>query len=253
MERFPTRSSHLPPLAVSVVPLPLVLKGALFHLGNRMGGRPLLPAWQKRKAAGHSPETPAGPWNSRARGLAPLAPWHDGGEAENWERLLERLRVKRGHPGAKDPLSGSSDERLAGHPRELPGLCLSLRPPPLTRRPLKNDPLRVPTGKGLRDARQIDCVGPFRRSNGKYYALVGVEIASGLVRAGASPRAMGEGAVKALALWCGAFPKQGNVATRPVKPCLARGMAQPGSWPRSPPGMARRRIGNGSWSGYASV
>ena len=66
-------------------------------------------------------------------------------------------------------------------------------------------------GKGLWEAWQIDYIGPFRRSEGKYYILVGVGIVSGLVQAKACAKATGESTIKALKEWFGIFPKPQSV------------------------------------------
>lgn len=62
----------------------------------------------------------------------------------------------------------------------------------LERHPLEDDPLHLREGKGLWEAWQVDYIGPFRKSEGKHYVLVGVEIVSGLVQAKAVARVTGE-------------------------------------------------------------
>jgi len=63
----------------------------------------------------------------------------------------------------------------------------------------------------LWEAWQVDYIGPFRKSEGKCYILVGVEIVSGLVQAKACAKATGENTVKALKEWFGTFPKPQSI------------------------------------------
>ncbi|KAF4803663.1 hypothetical protein TURU_014241 [Turdus rufiventris] len=54
---------------------------------------------------------------------------------------------------------------------------------------------------------RVDYISPFRKSGGKHFVLVGVEIISGLVQAEAFKRTTGDNTVKALQEWFGTFPK----------------------------------------------
>lgn len=50
-------------------------------------------------------------------------------------------------------------------------------------------------------------MGPFKKSGGKHFVLVGVEIISGLVQANAFKRATEDKTVKALQGWFKTFPR----------------------------------------------
>ncbi|MCQ4187517.1 hypothetical protein FK515_28425, partial [Klebsiella pneumoniae] len=168
-----------------------------------------IPVWQKEKwqdilniakqgnfavgwVASHQADGgSAGKWNNRADELARLAPVQKDQVTEDWDRLLEWLHVKRKHTGAKDLCR----EALArGWPvtRATCETCISACEQcrrRLERHPLEDDPLHLREGKGLWDAWQVDYIGPFQKSGGKHFVLVGVEIISGPVQAEAFNRA----------------------------------------------------------------
>lgn len=80
----------------------------------------------------------------------------------------------------------------------------------MDRHPLEADPLHLREAKGLWEAWQIDYIGPFQRSQGKYYVLVRVEIVSRLVKAKACAKVTEENTIKALKEWFGIVPKPVN-------------------------------------------
>ena len=186
-----------------------------------------IPVWQKEKwqdilsiakqgnfavgwvASHQTGEDLSGHWNNRVDELARLAPLQSDPVAEDWERLLEWLHLKRGHTGAQDLYQ---EAQARGWPvtRENCKTCISACEQcriHLDRHPLEDSPLHLREGKGLWEAWQVDYIGPFRKSEGKCYVLVGVEIVSGLAQAKACAKATGENTVKALKEWFGTFPK----------------------------------------------
>ncbi|RMB96167.1 hypothetical protein DUI87_27228 [Hirundo rustica rustica] len=188
-----------------------------------------IPVWQKEKwqenfniasqgnfavgwVASHQTDgNPPGEWNNKddELELARLSPLKEEQIIEDWDQLLEWLHVKRQHTGAKD-LYKAAHARGWPVTREMCRTSISACEQcckRLERHPLEDDPLHLREGKGLWDAWQVDYIGPFKKSGGKHFVLVGVEITSGLVQANAFQRATGDNTVKALQDWFGTFPK----------------------------------------------
>ena len=108
-------------------------------------------------------DSPASQWNGKADELAQLAPLQNAQIAEDWERLLEWLHVKRKHSGAKDLYC---EAQARGWPvtREECKTCVSACEQCRTRlekHPLEGDPLHLREGKGLWEAWQVDYIVPF--------------------------------------------------------------------------------------------
>lgn len=75
----------------------------------------------------------------------------------------------------------------------------------LERHPLEQPPSHTRDRKGLRDTRQADDIGPFRKSQGKQH--VSAEVRSGLVQAEAFSRATSANTLEALKMWFCFSPK----------------------------------------------
>lgn len=71
---------------------------------------------------------------------------------------------------------------------------------------MKDPPLHLRNNKGLWETWQVDYIGPFRKSEGKQYVLVGGEVVSGLTQAEEVARVTGENMVKVLQMWFSHFP-----------------------------------------------
>lgn len=148
-------------------------------------------------------------WNNQVDSLTHLASLVKEGEEEKWEHLLEWLHVKHGHSGVKDLLKETVSrgwpvtQELRSTVISACGLCCTR----LEKHRLQDSPLYPWVGKGLWETWQIDYIGPFKRSEGKRYVLIGVEVVSGLVQAGAVSRATGENTVEKLKLWFCFLPK----------------------------------------------
>lgn len=190
-----------------------------------------IPVWQREKweeilevakqgtflvgwvAAHQRGDHPAHIWNNQVDSLTRLAPMAVEAEEKEWERLLEWLHVRRGHSGVKD-LFREAGSRGWPVTRELcntiTSACSQCRTR-LERHPLQGPPLHLRDGKGLWETWQVDYIGPFKKSEGKQYILVGVEVVSGLVQAEAVARATGENTVKVLKRWFSYLPKPKSI------------------------------------------
>lgn len=68
----------------------------------------------------------------------------------------------------------------------------------LEKHALQNPPLHLRTGKRLWEIWQVNCIGPFNKSGGKQYVLMGVQIVSSLMQAKVVAWSTGESTVKGL-------------------------------------------------------
>lgn len=136
----------------------------------------------------------ASQWNNLVDDMARIATID---VVKDWNRLLEWLHVKWHHSGSKDLYM---EAQARGWPvtRKQCETCISecgLCHTRLDHNLLTIPPLHLWQGKGLWDTWQVDYIGPFRKSEGKQYVLVGVEIISGLTLAMSFARATGENAI----------------------------------------------------------
>ncbi|KAK4829695.1 hypothetical protein QYF61_006070 [Mycteria americana] len=173
-------------------------------------GTPILVGWVAAHQGGNHPTHIL---NNQVDLLIRLAVMTTEGEEEKWEHLLEWLHVKCSHSGIKDLLKEAGSKgwpvtrKMCGTVISACGLCRTR----LEKHPLQDPPLHLRDGKGLWETWQVDYIGPFRKSEGKQYVLVGVEVVSGLVQAEAVARATGENTVKGLKFWFSVLPKPQSI------------------------------------------
>ena len=158
-------------------------------------------------------ESPSHIWNNQVDSLAHLATMAVEAEEEKWEHLLEWLHVRQGHSGVKDLFKEAGGK---GWPvtRELCSMIISACSQYCTRLEryaLQEPPLHLWDGKGLWETWQADYIGPFKKSDGKQYVLVGVQVVLGVTQTVVIARATGDNTVKGLKLWFSYLPQPQSI------------------------------------------